>query len=100
MWRKCRHAESVYVGSHHLAERVVDHAVPLQGILPFEPSRYDPDLEMSPAVARPGVADVQVAFILDLELERCECGSQTLFDGGDTIGVQVELSSTSSAMMA
>jgi len=75
----------VDVGLHEVIHRGVDQAMPLQGVEPLEAVADHPHPEMPPAIAGPDVARVQVAFILDEEVERLQPLAEPLVDGGTAL---------------
>ena len=58
------------VGLHQFAERCVDGPMARQRRESVERRADDAHTEMAAAVARAGMADVAMAFVLDIELER------------------------------
>lgn len=60
------------VGLHQCAQRCIDHAMALDGLLTGELVRANSHLKMASAVASPGVSGVTVAVVDDVELIRLE----------------------------
>ena len=67
----------MYVGKHQVAQRVVDHAVTLQGRRSFECSTDDSAGKMPTTVARTFVPNVLVRFINDIKLLGRERGLES-----------------------
>lgn len=68
----------MYIGLHQIPQRGIDFLVALHPVESFESFGNDDQPEMSPAIARPGMANVQVTFIFDVEQLRVQGGSQPL----------------------
>ena len=82
-----RKAESVDIGLHQVAEGLVHHAVPLEGISAGEALRNDPHVEVPPAISSARVPDMQPAFVRDLELLWRESLLEARSDGGCSVVV-------------
>lgn len=73
------------VGLHQIAQRRIHGAMPRERRLPLERGADDLNAKMPAAIARTGVTDVAVAFVLDDQLGGRECHKQPRADLPDAI---------------
>lgn len=64
---------------HHLAERVVNHAVAGDGVLAGEGARNDGEAVMSAAALGAFMTDMQAAFVGEFEMLRGQRGQPRLY---------------------